>query len=255
MTCYRHPKRETGVSCSECGRGICPDCMVFAPVGISCPDHAGRRAGHRKGDEGRSPRRLRGHGRARHEGDDRDQRPRLPRQPRPGLEPESERRLTLRQGSPLHPGRARPGRVVPADHRGVPPRKPVPPRDEHVRALDRGRAGRAGDRPRALPGALHRLRARRLGRGAPPEPGCDHRRRLRRDLRNPRRRARARVTEKLRPRRTGLRADRVQPRSSRSRSRATSRSAATWAASPPARSACSRSRGSAGRTRSTAARG
>src|SRR5690349_3717019 len=28
------------VSCSECGRGICPDCMVFAPVGIRCPDHA-----------------------------------------------------------------------------------------------------------------------------------------------------------------------------------------------------------------------
>ena len=41
MTCYRHPDRETGVSCSECGRGICPDCMVFAPVGIRCPEHAG----------------------------------------------------------------------------------------------------------------------------------------------------------------------------------------------------------------------
>jgi membrane associated rhomboid family serine protease len=42
LRCYRHPDRETGVSCSECGRGICPDCMVFAPVGIRCPDHAGR---------------------------------------------------------------------------------------------------------------------------------------------------------------------------------------------------------------------
>jgi membrane associated rhomboid family serine protease len=41
MTCYRHPNRETRVSCSECGRGICTDCMVFAPVGIRCPDHAG----------------------------------------------------------------------------------------------------------------------------------------------------------------------------------------------------------------------
>jgi membrane associated rhomboid family serine protease len=41
MTCYRHPNRETGVSCSECGRGICPDCMRFAPVGIRCPEHAG----------------------------------------------------------------------------------------------------------------------------------------------------------------------------------------------------------------------
>jgi membrane associated rhomboid family serine protease len=45
MYCYRHPDRETGVSCSECGRGICPDCMVFAPVGIRCPDHAGQPQG------------------------------------------------------------------------------------------------------------------------------------------------------------------------------------------------------------------
>jgi membrane associated rhomboid family serine protease len=45
LRCYRHPDRETGVSCSECGRGICPDCMVFAPVGIRCPDHAGVRQG------------------------------------------------------------------------------------------------------------------------------------------------------------------------------------------------------------------
>ena len=41
LRCYRHPDRETGVSCSECGRGICPDCMTFSPVGIRCPDHAG----------------------------------------------------------------------------------------------------------------------------------------------------------------------------------------------------------------------
>ena len=45
LTCYRHPDRETGVSCSECGRGICPDCMTFSPVGIRCPDHAGQRRG------------------------------------------------------------------------------------------------------------------------------------------------------------------------------------------------------------------
>ena len=38
--CYRHPDRETLVSCSECGRPICEDCMTFAPVGIRCPDHA-----------------------------------------------------------------------------------------------------------------------------------------------------------------------------------------------------------------------
>jgi membrane associated rhomboid family serine protease len=43
--CYRHPDRETGLSCSECGRPICADCATFAPVGIRCPDHAGVRAG------------------------------------------------------------------------------------------------------------------------------------------------------------------------------------------------------------------
>ena len=39
-TCYRHPQRETGLSCSECGRPICVDCMTVAPVGIRCPEHA-----------------------------------------------------------------------------------------------------------------------------------------------------------------------------------------------------------------------
>jgi membrane associated rhomboid family serine protease len=39
--CYRHPDRETGLSCSDCGRPICVDCMTVAPVGIRCPDHAG----------------------------------------------------------------------------------------------------------------------------------------------------------------------------------------------------------------------
>ena len=38
--CYRHPNRETLVSCSECGRFICEECMTFAPVGIRCPEHA-----------------------------------------------------------------------------------------------------------------------------------------------------------------------------------------------------------------------
>jgi len=41
--CYRHPDRETGLSCSECGRPICVDCMTVAPVGIRCPDHGGAR--------------------------------------------------------------------------------------------------------------------------------------------------------------------------------------------------------------------
>jgi membrane associated rhomboid family serine protease len=37
-TCYRHPDRETRVSCSSCGRPICPDCMTPTPVGMRCPD-------------------------------------------------------------------------------------------------------------------------------------------------------------------------------------------------------------------------
>lgn len=37
-TCYRHNDRETGVSCSNCGRPICPDCMTPTPVGMRCPE-------------------------------------------------------------------------------------------------------------------------------------------------------------------------------------------------------------------------
>jgi membrane associated rhomboid family serine protease len=44
-TCYRHPDRETGLSCSECGRPICTECMTPAAVGLRCPDHAGSRKG------------------------------------------------------------------------------------------------------------------------------------------------------------------------------------------------------------------
>jgi len=43
--CYRHPDRETGLSCSECGRPICTECMTVAPVGLRCPDHSGRPQG------------------------------------------------------------------------------------------------------------------------------------------------------------------------------------------------------------------
>ncbi|WP_035847209.1 rhomboid family intramembrane serine protease [Kitasatospora azatica] len=36
--CYRHPDRETGISCSRCGRPICPECMIDASVGFHCPE-------------------------------------------------------------------------------------------------------------------------------------------------------------------------------------------------------------------------
>jgi len=42
-TCYRHPGRETGVSCSNCGRPICPDCMTPTAVGMRCPECAGEK--------------------------------------------------------------------------------------------------------------------------------------------------------------------------------------------------------------------
>jgi hypothetical protein len=48
-TCYRHPDRETGLSCSECGRPICTECMTAAPVGLRCPEHAGKTRGPKVG--------------------------------------------------------------------------------------------------------------------------------------------------------------------------------------------------------------
>ena len=45
QVCYRHPKNETAVACSNCGRPICTECMVFAAVGIKCPECAGQPTG------------------------------------------------------------------------------------------------------------------------------------------------------------------------------------------------------------------
>ncbi len=37
-TCYKHPDRETWVSCVRCGRHACPDCLRQAAVGQQCVD-------------------------------------------------------------------------------------------------------------------------------------------------------------------------------------------------------------------------
>jgi uncharacterized membrane protein YhdT len=43
LYCYRHPDRETGLRCTQCGNPICPDCVRPAYVGQLCPDCARER--------------------------------------------------------------------------------------------------------------------------------------------------------------------------------------------------------------------
>jgi len=38
--CANHPGRMTMVSCSSCGKPLCPDCMVYSAVGIKCRECA-----------------------------------------------------------------------------------------------------------------------------------------------------------------------------------------------------------------------
>jgi hypothetical protein len=35
-TCFRHPEKETYLSCVRCGRPACPECLRSAPVGQQC---------------------------------------------------------------------------------------------------------------------------------------------------------------------------------------------------------------------------
>jgi membrane associated rhomboid family serine protease len=48
-TCFRHPGRETYVSCVRCGRHACPDCLRSAAVGQQCVECV------REGNRGRRP--------------------------------------------------------------------------------------------------------------------------------------------------------------------------------------------------------
>jgi membrane associated rhomboid family serine protease len=56
-TCYRHPGRETWVSCVRCGRHACPDCLRDAAVGQQCVDCV--RGGGAPGEAGRPARAAR----------------------------------------------------------------------------------------------------------------------------------------------------------------------------------------------------
>lgn len=40
VPCANHRDRETRVRCSNCGKPICPDCMVYSAVGIKCRECA-----------------------------------------------------------------------------------------------------------------------------------------------------------------------------------------------------------------------
>lgn len=40
MRCAIHPDVETGLTCSKCGKPICPKCLVQTPVGARCPQCA-----------------------------------------------------------------------------------------------------------------------------------------------------------------------------------------------------------------------
>ena len=43
--CYRHPGRQSWVLCQRCGRTVCPECQILAPVGVHCPECVRETAG------------------------------------------------------------------------------------------------------------------------------------------------------------------------------------------------------------------
>ena len=159
--CYRHPTRETGVSCSNCGRPICPDCMTPTSVGMRCPECAGERTKVRRmqgrgatATFARRPSLVRAVDLVRHTRPDRDQRDRVPvggrgrsharrRQPAVVL-PVGARRAVR----PVHEPRL--PRVLATADLGVPAREHPAHRHEHVLAVVRRALARAGDRPSLL---------------------------------------------------------------------------------------------------------
>jgi hypothetical protein len=37
-TCFKHPDRETHLSCGRCGRPLCPDCVHHGATGVRCQE-------------------------------------------------------------------------------------------------------------------------------------------------------------------------------------------------------------------------